>query len=141
MAIYSFLTSLLVFGLASASVLPDQPLVAQRATATTSSTLSCPTGNGPNSRACWDEGLTVYTDAEVMGNWPQAAGERTYALNITTQLMHPDGMPKQMMVINGQYPGPVIYASERFLFFLERTNLMIFRMGPTAAYRRYKQCT
>lgn len=66
--------------------------------------------NGPNSRRCWKGDLTIETDSEE--RWPNTGKTVHYALNITNQTLAPDGTPRSMLVINGQYPGPMIIAGK-----------------------------
>lgn len=65
--------------------------------------------NGPKSRACWSKGYDISVDAE--DKWPNTGTTVTYHLEVTNKTLSPDGTPKQMLVVNGQYPGPVITAS------------------------------
>ncbi|KAF2166071.1 multicopper oxidase [Zasmidium cellare ATCC 36951] len=65
--------------------------------------------NGPNTRACWKSGFSIATDFDK--KLPPAGKTVTYNLEITnTTHMAPDGYQRLVMAINGQYPGPTIYA-------------------------------
>lgn len=65
--------------------------------------------NGPQSRSCWTGDFTVETDSEE--RWPNTGKTVHYDLNISNMTLAPDGTLRSMLVINGQYPGPVLTAS------------------------------
>ncbi|RDW88368.1 hypothetical protein BP6252_00400 [Coleophoma cylindrospora] len=65
--------------------------------------------NGPNSRQCWTDSFSIATDSET--SWPVTGKTVSYHLEITNTTLAPDGTPKRMMAINGQYPGPTIEAN------------------------------
>lgn len=64
--------------------------------------------NGPTTRSCWNSGYSVST------NWyqkyPNTGKTVTYNLEATNVRLSPDGFERDMMVFNGQYPGPTITA-------------------------------
>ncbi|PSN74955.1 hypothetical protein BS50DRAFT_643487 [Corynespora cassiicola Philippines] len=64
--------------------------------------------HGPRSRSCWSDGFDVSTDMDL--KWPNTGKTVKYEFDITNVTLAPDGVPKPMMVVNGQYPGPTIYA-------------------------------
>jgi hypothetical protein len=85
-----------------------------------------PTGDGhthgPGSRNYWSNGFDIDTDMDL--KWPDTGkvvkvisflppssfGSLTglkYTFEITNTTLSPDGVPKSMLVVNGQYPGPV----------------------------------
>ncbi len=66
--------------------------------------------NTERSRQCWSAGYDINTNAEE--KWPNTGKIRHYDLSITTKTLAPDGTPRDMMVINGQYPGPVLTAGK-----------------------------
>lgn len=66
--------------------------------------------NGPACRNCWDGHFSVHTDSEE--EWPNTGKTVKYVFEVTEKLMTPDGTPRDMIVVNGQYPGPTIVASE-----------------------------
>ena len=66
--------------------------------------------NGPNSRSCWTGDYTVKTDSEV--RWPNTGKTVHYDLDICNMTLSPDGTPRQMLAINGQYPGPLLTAGK-----------------------------
>lgn len=70
-----------------------------------------PTGcmNGPSSRNCWDGTYSVDTDFDL--DWPDTGKTVTYNLEIAPASYAPDGFEKDMILINGQYPGPTIVAN------------------------------
>lgn len=64
--------------------------------------------NGPQSRQCWGNGFDINT--EFAEKWPSTGKVVKYDFEITSETMSPDGVPRQMMVFNKQYPGPTIEA-------------------------------
>ncbi|KAF4552671.1 Multicopper oxidase-like protein 1 [Elsinoe fawcettii] len=65
--------------------------------------------HGPRNRACWGNGFSVATDFDL--KHPAAGKTRTYNLEVTEVECNPDGNAAQKcQLINGQYPGPLIYA-------------------------------
>ncbi|CAL3968634.1 unnamed protein product [Diplocarpon coronariae] len=78
--------------------------------------------HGPASRSCWGGDFTVETDSEA--RWPTTGKTVRYQLDITNQTLSPDGTPRQMLLVNGQYPGPVITADWGDLLEIHVTNSM-----------------
>jgi len=101
MLLDTLFSSCLVFGLAAGYAVPSSKSASSGPTTCT---------NGPTSRGCWDEKYSIATDSEE--SWPTTNKIVKYALEITNITISPDGVPRQSLVINGQYPGPVLYASE-----------------------------
>ncbi|KAK1754289.1 laccase-2 [Echria macrotheca] len=67
--------------------------------------------NTPSNRACWTDGFDIFTDWE--SKTPVTGVTRTYTLTITEvdNYIGADGQVKEKaMLINGQFPGPVITA-------------------------------
>ncbi|KAF2492158.1 hypothetical protein BU16DRAFT_105279 [Lophium mytilinum] len=65
--------------------------------------------NAARTRSCWSNGYSVSTDMDL--KWPTTGVTRTYTLTITNVTnFAPDGFGRPMMLINNQYPGPVITA-------------------------------
>ncbi|THY58832.1 hypothetical protein D6C98_02921 [Aureobasidium pullulans] len=65
--------------------------------------------NGPHSRACWGDGFSIATDFDQ--KWPNTGKTVPYTLDITNTTLNPDGTGDRLvMLINNQYPGPVIRA-------------------------------
>jgi FtsP/CotA-like multicopper oxidase with cupredoxin domain len=64
--------------------------------------------NGPTTRNCWKSGYSVATNSDT--KFPDTGVTRTYNFVVTSKTMSPDGVPREMMVFNGQYPGPAIVA-------------------------------
>ncbi|ORY16389.1 multicopper oxidase-domain-containing protein [Clohesyomyces aquaticus] len=64
--------------------------------------------HGPHTRSCWGNGFSASTDPDI--KWPNTGKTVTYNLEITNSTLAPDGLSRQMLLINGQYPGPVITA-------------------------------
>lgn len=83
-----------------------------RGLAVTTTTSAAPTANcsnGPTSRGCWNQGFSVDTDFD--DDWPVTGRSVSYDLTITNTTLAPDGFSRQVLAINGQYPGPTIYAN------------------------------
>ncbi|KAK3688141.1 Cupredoxin [Podospora appendiculata] len=64
--------------------------------------------NTATSRNCW--GNYSISD-DVTYTWPTTGVTRSYTFNIQYTTLAPDGVSKQMMTVNGQYPGPTIEAN------------------------------
>lgn len=60
---------------------------------------------GPESRGCWYGDFNIDTDMDV--SWPNTGKTVKYHLTITNTTGAPDGFERPMLLINGQYPGPV----------------------------------
>lgn len=77
---------------------------------------SLPAGNnltpgckfGPLARGCWSKDFNILVDSEE--KWPITGKTVRYTLEVTNMTLAPDGIPKQMLVVNGSYPGPTISA-------------------------------
>lgn len=65
--------------------------------------------NGPTSRNCWSDGFDIDTDFDT--DWPNTGRTVTYDFTITNTTIAPDGYQRQGFAINGQFPGPTIYAN------------------------------
>jgi hypothetical protein len=61
--------------------------------------------NGPQSRDCWYDDFNIDTDMDL--EWPDTGKTVKYHLTITNTTGAPDGFERPMLLINGQYPGPV----------------------------------
>jgi FtsP/CotA-like multicopper oxidase with cupredoxin domain len=59
-------------------------------------------------RSCWSQGHNITTDFDL--KWPNTGKIRRYNLEITNTTCAPDGIRRQCLLINGQYPGPKIEA-------------------------------
>lgn len=99
----------LALGLAKASALPEvglKPVQNRQAT-------NC---NTPTSRECWLDGsFTIDTDSEV--SHPDTGSDPVvYYLDVAEKRLSPDGVAKNMLVINGTFPGPTITASKSIIF-------------------------
>jgi FtsP/CotA-like multicopper oxidase with cupredoxin domain len=64
--------------------------------------------NGPSTRNCWKNGFSVATNSDT--KFPDTGVTRSYNFEVTKKTMSPDGVSREMMVFNGQYPGPQITA-------------------------------
>ncbi|KAI1859035.1 hypothetical protein JX265_010512 [Neoarthrinium moseri] len=68
------------------------------------------TCNTPQNRTCWQDGFDVTTDYEKS---TPSGGQRSYSWTVTeeTQWPGPDGVVKDyVQLVNGQYPGPTLFA-------------------------------
>lgn len=101
--------------LTSTPTLPSGPKQSGNSTSATNSTSAQYAAahpgclNGPNSRGCWGNGFSINTDYEK--SWPNTGRVIQYELEVKNATLSPDGTPKQMLVVNGQYPGPLIEAN------------------------------
>ncbi|KAK4628929.1 Laccase-3 [Fulvia fulva] len=96
----------------NAATISDTWQQASSTTPTTTATSTAPTPtctNGPTSRGCWSNGLSIETDFDE--NWPTTGRTVSYDFTITNTTLAPDGFERQGFAINGQYPGPTIYAN------------------------------
>lgn len=64
--------------------------------------------NTADDRAAWCDGFSIDSDEET--TWPTTGKTRQYTLTITNTTMAPDGFERLVLVVNDQYPGPVIEA-------------------------------
>ncbi|KAK5174222.1 laccase, multicopper oxidase, benzenediol:oxygen oxidorectuctase [Saxophila tyrrhenica] len=65
--------------------------------------------NSATNRGCWSVGYNINTD--FYASWPDTGVTRSYSLSITNSTGAPDGVEREMLLINGGYPGPTIYAN------------------------------
>ncbi|KAI5208553.1 hypothetical protein E4T39_01400 [Aureobasidium subglaciale] len=66
--------------------------------------------NTAKSRQCWGGGFSIATDFDK--KWPDTGKTVPYTLDITNTTLNPDGTGDRLvMLINNQYPGPVIRAN------------------------------
>lgn len=80
-------------------------------TSSTSTRVADPAcSNGPLTRACWSDGYSIATDFDQ--KFPTTGNTVTYNLEVTNTTCNPDGHGERLcLLINGQYPGPVIRAT------------------------------
>ncbi|KAF2716610.1 multicopper oxidase [Polychaeton citri CBS 116435] len=90
-----------------AAVLPHDALEPRQASTSTKVPDSACT-NGPTTRACWKSGFSIATDFDAKA--PPNGVERHYKLTITNITLAPDGVSRLVLAVNGQYPGPTLYA-------------------------------
>ncbi|KAK4168059.1 multicopper oxidase-domain-containing protein [Cladorrhinum sp. PSN259] len=64
--------------------------------------------NTPTARGCWGD---FSIDVDPTYTWPNTGVTRNYNFNIGYTTLAPDGVSKEMMTVNGQYPGPTIEAN------------------------------
>jgi hypothetical protein len=65
--------------------------------------------NAPFSRGCWGSGFSVSTDFDT--KWPDTGVTRHYNLEVTNTTCNLDGTGDRVcLLLNGQYPGPTIFA-------------------------------
>lgn len=70
------------------------------ATSTTPPDSQCT--NSPFTRSCWGNGFSAATDYDI--SWPNTGNTKSYHLTITNTTMAPDGHPRLVLAVNGQYP-------------------------------------
>lgn len=122
---YTLATAFLAFcASAVASNLPDDHILwglrgkpntlVKRQASKTSATVS-PTpvadkgcSNGALTRSCWGSGYSITTDFDM--KWPSTNKVRQYDWEITNTTCAPDGISRTCLLVNGQYPGPTIFA-------------------------------
>ncbi|KAF2765840.1 putative multicopper oxidase, type 1 [Teratosphaeria nubilosa] len=75
-----------------------------------SSTANSACTNGHSSRNCWSEGYSVDTDFDI--EFPTTGNTVKYYWKITNGTCNPDGHGERIcMLINDQYPGPLLRAT------------------------------
>lgn len=65
----------------------------------------------PYEKAPWGDRTTKNSDASVAGDLPDTGDTRYYEFNITRDRISADGVLRDVILINGQFPGPVIEAN------------------------------
>lgn len=65
--------------------------------------------NSPTSRECWDNDYSIDTDFD--SDFPTTGRTVRYEFTITNMTMAPDGVEREVLAVNGQYPGPTIEAN------------------------------
>jgi hypothetical protein len=75
---------------------------------TTSKVADGSCSNGAYTRECWSDGFSISADFD--SKWPTTGKTRYYNFEITNTTCAPDGILKQCLLINNQYPGPTVYA-------------------------------
>ncbi|KAK5733302.1 laccase, multicopper oxidase, benzenediol:oxygen oxidorectuctase [Elasticomyces elasticus] len=78
----------------------------QQATSTRVADAQCT--HGPRNRACWRDGYSIATDFDAKS--PPAGKTVEHFLEITNTTLAPDGFRRLVMAVNGQTPGPTLYA-------------------------------
>lgn len=84
-------------------------LALRQTTPTASQTADPSCTNGPSTRACWGNGYSIATDYDT--KWPVTGITRSYSLDITNSTGSPDGYSRVVLGINGNMPGPTIWAN------------------------------
>lgn len=102
-----------LIGSVAAGILPKQAELNRRSTATLWQGGGPDCVNNVQSRQCWSSGFDINTDTEE--TWPNTGKIVHYDLSITNQTLAPDGTPRRMLLINGQFPGPVLTAGKLLL--------------------------
>ncbi|KAF2725219.1 multicopper oxidase [Polychaeton citri CBS 116435] len=64
--------------------------------------------NGPKTRACWTSCFSIADDFDL--RWPDTGRTRHYDWTIESVALAPDGFERIVLAVNGQYPGPTLYA-------------------------------
>jgi hypothetical protein len=114
MHVSKILFASLAFALAKASVIREAKLMAvePRQNPPTVSRGNVQNCNTATNRACWMNGalppFNVDSDSET--KWPTTGKEVFYDLRVSKKTLSPDGNAKQMLVIDGKYPGTLIQA-------------------------------
>ena len=77
---------------------------------TTSLVADSACSNGALTRSCWSSGFSIATDFDQ--KHPNTGKVVPYTLEVTNTTCSPDGHGNQpCLLVNGQYPGPTIYAN------------------------------
>ncbi|MDT9071480.1 hypothetical protein, partial [Escherichia coli] len=64
----------------------------------------------PYTRAPWGDTTTKNSDATVVGDLPDTGDTRYYEFDITRDRISSDGVLRDVILINGQFPRPLIEA-------------------------------
>ncbi|SMR54833.1 unnamed protein product [Zymoseptoria tritici ST99CH_3D1] len=87
-----------------------RPTTSATRTATSTAPIASSTcTNGPTSRGCWTSPFSINTDFDQ--NWPITGRTVSYNFDITNITLAPDGFARPVFAVNGQYPGPTIFAN------------------------------
>ena len=62
--------------------------------------------NGASSRQSWGSGFNILNDFDQ--SWPTTGRVVSYSLTVSNMTLSPDGFPREVLAVNGQYPGPTI---------------------------------
>ena len=65
----------------------------------------------PYSAAPWGDRTTENSDATIKDNVPETNVTRSYDFTISRSQISPDGVLRDVLLINGMYPGPIIEAN------------------------------
>lgn len=93
----------------SSSTTQATAVLPTRVVETTTSAATSACTNGPTSRGCWSGAFSIDTDFD--DDWPSTGKVVSYDFTVTNTTLAPDGFSRPVLVINGQYPGPTIYAN------------------------------
>ncbi|KAK6347490.1 hypothetical protein TWF718_005331 [Orbilia javanica] len=66
--------------------------------------------NTPNDRSVWCNGTSIHTDYEVIANTPPGV-TRKYYIELENKVICPDGYCVNATLINGTYPGPLLWGN------------------------------
>lgn len=61
--------------------------------------------NGPDHRGCWGGGFDINSPPNT---WPDTGNICRYEFTMQNVTLSPDGTPREMITVNGQYPGPLV---------------------------------
>lgn len=109
-------TSIVVSSSASSSA------ISSSSSSSTSLVVDTSCSNTALNRACWGDGYNIATDFDT--KWPNTGNTITYSLDITNTTLAPDGTERMVLAVNGQYPGPTIYANWGDMLEITVTNSM-----------------
>jgi FtsP/CotA-like multicopper oxidase with cupredoxin domain len=108
----SLFISLIAFSNAlpqAAELLPLHNYWPKRQAATATRPVDPACTHGPSSRQCWTPPYSVNTNYDAV--WPTTGKTVKYTLDVQNKTLAPDGFPRVVYAINGQYPGPTIRAN------------------------------
>lgn len=124
MLITNMLLGALALGLEGVYALPE----AKRMAINPRQSGSC---NSAANRQCWSDGFDIKTDSET--NWPgkggSPPGQKEFFLEISPGVLSPFGHQKNMLLINGTYPGPTLVAGNYDTDPKMTSSLTITRLG------------
>lgn len=104
------------------------------ATATSTKVADAACTNGAYTRSCWSNGYNAATDFDQ--KWPTTGNTVEYYFELQESTCSPDGTDSRPCVkINGQFPGPTVYASKTNIPPSHYTEIMLtcYQTGATTS--------